>query len=179
MLKILLPNEIAWKLDIALAKARRQEIGGLIVGEHLSDETFRIVDISIQTSHGTYSHFERDPALHDEFLREFFKRTGESYERYNYLGEWHSHPSFDPYPSADDVRTMRSIVSDPDVGVNFAVLLIVRRTGPKKLKLSATAFSRSRPPEAAAVIGDDYIIDTKAKKNLLMEIWGRFKNLVS
>lgn len=178
MLKILLPNEIACKLDAALVKARRQEIGGLLVGEHLSDETFRIVDISIQTSHGSFSHFVRDPALHDKFLREFFKRTGESYKRFNYLGEWHSHPSFDTRPSVDDVRTMRSIVSDPDVGVNFAVLLIVRRTGPRKLKLSATTFSRLHPPDTATVIGDGQTA-YKSKKNFFVEIWERFKDSIS
>lgn len=178
MLQIILPNEIASKLDIALAKARRQEIGGLLVGEHVAPDTFRIVDVSIQTSHGTRAHFERDPALHEDFLREFFTRTGESYEHYNYLGEWHSHPSFDPRPSADDVNTMRSIVVDPDVGVNFAILLIVRRTGPKKLALSATAFSRTLPPEAAAVFGEAAAIAT-AQENWMMQAWGWFRNLVS
>ncbi|WP_159091532.1 Mov34/MPN/PAD-1 family protein [Aminobacter sp. MSH1] len=176
-MKLLLPDDIASRLNIALAKAKRQEIGGLVVGEHVMDETFRIVDISIQTSHGTRTHFERDPILHEKFLREFFRRTGENYERYNYLGEWHSHPSFDPLPSTDDVRTMRSIVSDPDVGVNFAVLLIVRRTSPKKLALSATAFSRSLPPEPVIVVAD---VGTATRKRNLMETsldW--LRNLVS
>lgn len=177
MVKLLLPDDIASRLNIALAKARRQEIGGLIVGEHVKDETFQIVDISIQTSHGTRTHFERDPVLHEEFLREFFERTGGDFERYNYLGEWHSHPSFDPLPSADDVRTMRSIVSDPKVGVNFAVLLIVRRTGSKRLALSATAFSQLLPPESVIVVGD---VGTATRKRSLMEAsldW--LRNLVS
>ncbi|MER9949533.1 Mov34/MPN/PAD-1 family protein [Mesorhizobium sp. M0047] len=177
MVKLLLPDDIASRLNIALAKARRQEIGGLIVGEHVMDETFRIVDISIQTSHGTRTHFERDPVLHEEFLREFFERTGGDFERYNYLGEWHSHPSFDPLPSADDVRTMRSIVSDPKVGVNFAVLLIVRRTDSKRLSLSATAFSQLLPPESMIVVGD---VATATRKRSLIETsldW--LRNLVS
>jgi hypothetical protein len=50
-------------------------------------------------------------------------------------------------PSPEDIETMNSLVSDPSVGVNFAVLLIVRRQD-SRLAASATVFRRSEEPVA-------------------------------
>jgi integrative and conjugative element protein (TIGR02256 family) len=138
-MELLLPEAIAKKLHTALKVGGSQEIGGLLMGEHMAGDTFRVVDISVQTLQGTHSTFERDPDEHRAQLAEFFTRTGADYTRFNYLGEWHSHPSFEPLPSSKDMRTMRSIVSDPRVGVNFAVLIIVRLVHRDRLAMSATA----------------------------------------
>ena len=59
-------------------------------------------------------------------LRAIFQQTGHDYTRFNYLGEWHSHPSFAPYPSRTDDLSMLQIVQDVEVGANFAVLLIAK-----------------------------------------------------
>lgn len=153
-MQLILPDAVASKIVKALASAKHQEIGGVVVGEHLEDETFRITDVSIQTAYGTRTRFERDPVYHADFLAKFFERTGEEYTRFNYLGEWHSHPSFEPIPSRDDVTTMQSIVDDPAVGVNFAVLLIVRKDPQSKLLLSATVFSDLLAPRRIGVAGE-------------------------
>jgi hypothetical protein len=78
-------------------------------------------------------------------LKAFFERTRDDHTRFNYFGEWHSHPSFHPTPSSQDMITMTSILNDPVAGVNFVVLLILRRKGSSGLELSATVFH----PEAA------------------------------
>lgn len=135
----MLPEAIVERFHSALKGGGAREIGGLLMGEHQGGDTFRLVDISVQTLQGTHSTFERDPEQHRAKLAEFFDRTGADYTRFNYLGEWHSHPSFAPLPSGKDMRTMRSIVSDPDVGVNFAVLIIVRLVHHGRLAMSATA----------------------------------------
>jgi proteasome lid subunit RPN8/RPN11 len=36
--------------------------------------------------------------------------TGHDFSRYNYLGEWHSHPRFGLYPSADDVSAKNTVM---------------------------------------------------------------------
>jgi len=69
-----------------------------------------------------------------------FERTGADYKRFNYLGEWHSHPSFLPVPSETDLETMQSIVEDPQVGANFLVLMIVKLQGRREMQVSTTAF---------------------------------------
>jgi hypothetical protein len=121
------------------------------MGEHVGNEVFRVVDISVQWSGGSQICFIRNPGNHQSQLRDFFERTGADYSRFNYLGEWHSHPSFDPLPSAVDNETMQSIVEDPTVGANFLVLLIPRLSNDKSIEASATAFRAGAPPISVPV----------------------------
>ena len=44
-MQLLLPNPILKRLQRELRRASRSEIGGLLMGEHLGDETFRVADI--------------------------------------------------------------------------------------------------------------------------------------
>ncbi len=153
-MELLLPETIAKKLHAALKAGGSQEIGGLLMGEHIAEDTFRVVEISVQTLQGTHSTFERDPDEHRAQLAEFFARTGADYTRFNYLGEWHSHPSFEPLPSSKDMQTMRSIVGDPRVGVNFAVLIIVRLIYRDRLAMSATAVLPNGSAQSVSVKTD-------------------------
>lgn len=146
-MKVLLPERILETLQTELRKARRREIGGLLVGEHVEGETFRVAEISVQRSGGSYADFVRDPAHHREFLDEFFKRTGRDYRRFNYLGEWHTHPGAPAVPSATDCNSMARVVADPDSNVNFAVLLIAKNHLWWGLQMSGTAFRVGRPPD--------------------------------
>ncbi len=114
-MKLLLPTSIIDRFRSELRRGNWGEIGGVLVGEHIADETFRIVDVSVQRSGGTAAHFVRDPEKAKAFLSEWFKRTDNNFARFNYIGEWHSHPSFHPLPSMEDHQTMWDIVTDPDV----------------------------------------------------------------
>ena len=79
------------------------------------------------------------------FFRELFTR---SYGRRYYVGEWHSHPSFDVRPSGTDAETMRRLVRDPEFRGIFAVLMIVRLDG-GTLTMGAWLFD---PPGAERAI---------------------------
>jgi integrative and conjugative element protein (TIGR02256 family) len=144
-MQLLLAPQVSKRLERELRRAGRQEIGGVLMGEHLHDEVFRIVDISVQRSGGTQACFIRNPSDHQAHLQQFFARNGNDYTRYNYLGEWHSHPSFEPIPSTTDMHTMQSIVDDPAVGVNFAVLLITKLASNKRIEATAMAFRSGIP----------------------------------
>lgn len=124
------------------------------MGEHVADDVFRIVDISVQRSGGSAACFTRDPSDHQRQLDDFFDRHDRDYTRFNYLGEWHSHPSFPPYPSSTDISTMQEIVRNPDVAVNFLVLLIVRLKHKRAIEVSATAFPLGGEPEAVEIVVD-------------------------
>jgi integrative and conjugative element protein (TIGR02256 family) len=145
-MQILLTIEILKRLHRELRRAGEQEIGGLLMGEHVRDDIFRVVDISVQRSGGSHSCFVRDPSDHKTQLDEFFARTKGDYSRFNYLGEWHSHPSFEAVPSSTDMETMQSIVSDPDVGVNFLALMVVKLAHRKRVEATAMAFSPTTRP---------------------------------
>ena len=135
-----------------MRRARRREIGGLLLGEHIGDETFRLVDVTVQRSGGSIAHFVRDPAQHQPQLDSFFAKTGGDFTRYNYLGEWHSHPSFEPLPSPKDITTMQTIVENAEVGVNFAVLIIARIGFVSSLQLSACLFRPLTKPEDVQIV---------------------------
>lgn len=149
-MKLLLPLPMIKRLKRELY-GRSREIGGVLVGEHVAPDTFRIVDISFQRRGGTVAHFVRDPEHHRDFLAEFFARTGNDYQRFNYIGEWHSHPAAAALPSGPDFVTMFDLVQDTDVGVNFAVLIIARLPRWRRLELSATLFRAGVIPKSISI----------------------------
>jgi integrative and conjugative element protein (TIGR02256 family) len=118
------------------------------MGEHLGNERFRVVKVSVQRSGGNQACFIRNPHDHRAELEEFFEETGRDYARFNYLGEWHSHPSFESLPSGTDIQTMQSIVEDPEVGVHFLVLIVCRLGAERRrvIELTATAFRAGTSP---------------------------------
>jgi integrative and conjugative element protein (TIGR02256 family) len=145
-MQLLLTPKILKCLRRELRRAGEREIGGLLMGEHVRDEIFRVAEISVQRAGGSEACFIRDPTSHKTQLEKFFADTGADYSRFNYLGEWHSHPTFEPVPSSTDVRTMQSLVRDPAVGVNFLVLLVARLSIERQIEATAMAFRPAGPP---------------------------------
>jgi proteasome lid subunit RPN8/RPN11 len=125
-MELQLPEPIVEELVGVLAGAGSYEVGGILMGEHLAEGVFRVAEITVQRARGTFASFVRLVWEAVASLERFFRRTGRAYTRFNYLGEWHSHPAFSLEPSDRDCRSMQEIVDDPSVGANFAVLLIVR-----------------------------------------------------
>lgn len=153
-MRLLIPTTIINRLKREL-RGRLREIGGILVGEHVSADIFRVADISVQHDGGAVAHFVRDPEHHKQFLSEFFSRTGHDYLRFNYIGEWHSHPAFQALPSQSDLETMYDIVNDPEVGANFAILLIARLGLWRSLQISVTLFRPGFVPEPVVVQTED------------------------
>ncbi len=139
-MKIHLPIDIQKKLILALEKSGNREIGGVLMGEHVDEAEFCIVDLTIQEQLGSTSFFIRLVSDIVEPLKGFFKRTGYNYRKFNYLGEWHSHPSFASVPSQKDIQSMQEIVTDSDTGANFAVLIIMRLKDVQEIEATATVF---------------------------------------
>lgn len=96
-----------------------------MMGEHAGPDLFVVREMTVHRR-GAFASFVRKIEDAIGKLRTFFHQTGHDYTRFNYLGEWHSHPSFAPYPSRTDDLSMLQIVQDETVGANFAVLLIVK-----------------------------------------------------
>lgn len=125
MITLILRREVAERMRVALHGAGRQEIGGVLMAEHTGANQFEVLDLTIHGRGGIASFFRKveDAVAH---LRSFFVRAKHDYVRFNYLGEWHSHPSFALEPSGKDDLSIREIVEDRGVGANFVVLLIVK-----------------------------------------------------
>lgn len=149
-MQLQLPTDVLRRMRCHLIKAGSREIGGILMGEEIGDQVFQIVDFSVDASSGTRAQFVRDADQHDEALSAFFERTGGEFGRFNYLGEWHSHPSFSVLPSLQDMHAMQDLV-DGSGGVDFAVLFISRLKWHWRFECSAHLFVRGHSPSAASV----------------------------
>lgn len=143
------PDQLA-RLRSELVRAGRREIGGVLVGEHLGGDEFKLVAMSFQRRGGGRAHFRRDPVAAARFVNDAIEEAGGDATSVNYLGEWHSHPGMGASPSPTDVAQMQAIVDDPAEVANFAVLMIAswRQAG---MELSATLFRASAMPEPVEV----------------------------
>ena len=94
-----IPRDVRSRMRRLMRRAIKREIGGILMGEEIGDQCFSIVDFSVDVEKGSKAHFVRDADHHEKALTDFFRRTCPDYQRFNYLGEWHTHPSFDVYPS--------------------------------------------------------------------------------
>lgn len=128
MLRISVPTSVQEVLLRQLAKAGSRECGGILLGEHVGINHFRVLDLTAQRP-GSVGHFVRRLSGVADAIKAFGEVRGSDFTRFNYLGEWHSHPMFTVHPSATDHASMREIVLDPRVGVSFVVLLIFRLEG--------------------------------------------------
>lgn len=136
MLTIALPPEIRQRIVAALAAAREREVGGVLMAEHTGANFFTVREITIHRR-GALASFVRHLREAIGGIRLFFRTTGYEYTRFNYLGEWHSHPMFSTEPSSTDDASMREIVSDTAVGATFVVLLVLKLDS--SMKLTGTA----------------------------------------
>lgn len=145
-MRIELTPELDKRFRAALRKSGRREIGGMLMAEQVAPGHFRIVDFSLDMASGSHAFFRRDSDKHLRTLGEFFERTGSDFARFNYLGEWHSHPSFSVHPSSTDIHSMMEIVHDERIGISFAVLLILRLRLWCRLDYTLTLFVREQEP---------------------------------
>ena len=125
-MKLRLPNDQLAVLRDALQRAGTKEIGGQMYGEQLAPSDFCVTELTLQKRPGTFARFIVDLLQATRDALRFFEQTHHQYTRYNYIGEWHSHPSFERVPSSTDVAAMRDVVSDPEFKGSFAVLMITR-----------------------------------------------------
>lgn len=137
---LLFSQETTARLSEALRQAGPREIGGVLMGEHVAENTFRVMEITIQRKHGTFASFLR---LVEEIvgpLRAFFQATKHEYTRFNYIGEWHSHHAFELTPSTRDHASMLEIIHDPQMGAHFVALVLIKLDQTGKLVGSVTVY---------------------------------------
>lgn len=151
MLTLIVEPEIWLQVQDALERAGKREIGGIMMAEHVGPNEFQVCEITIHKIGGFASFIRRiEDALVK--LRSFFERTRNQYRRFNYIGEWHSHPSFVPEPSVRDHQSMLEIATDPTVGANFVVLVIVKLDEEGRLVGTAHSYTPRRAIRRATLV---------------------------
>lgn len=140
-------------MRVCLKKGGVREIGGWLAAEQLAPGEFELVGFTVDLEVGTHNRFASIPMTHGEQLDRILNENADRTGRVDYLGEWHSHPTFPPVPSEIDVTTMTNMVGDS--GPSFATLLIVRLLGKAALEATITTFQRGLPPKQGQLITED------------------------
>ena len=143
-MRLRIPSELIerWRADLSRAGAR--EIGGVLFGEQLAEGDFRIVKASRQRSRrGTPTSFHRHGSGARKQILALHKKFGSDPQRFNYLGEWHSHPNALVWPSLQDEVTMYELLTDQGTSVNFLVLIILKLDDQKRVQIGAMTFLSS------------------------------------
>jgi proteasome lid subunit RPN8/RPN11 len=124
-MRIDFPARLVGEITDACQRSGINEVGGILFGEHIDVGHFRVAELTVDEQ-GLVASFKRSIQHVLGSCKRFFIKTNHDYRRFNYLGEWHSHPSYDVFPSSRDDQSMLDIVCDEAVGANFVVLTIVR-----------------------------------------------------
>jgi len=130
-----------WKA--ALVKAKDKEVGGVLFGEHLGERDFQLIEFTQQRRRGDVVSFRRKGREAKRSLKRLSAAHGNDHTRFNYLGEWHSHPNAPAVPSQRDCLTMQNLLADPKTDAHFLVLIILRINGSRNIEMSANAFLAS------------------------------------
>ena len=125
MLTLTLQPDVTRRIGRALKKAGRHEVGGILMAQHVGVNEFTITDLTVHKG-GAIASFVRRVEDALGHLRSFFVRTNHDYRRFNYIGEWHSHPIFELEPSSKDEASMLEIILDRTLGAKFIILLLVK-----------------------------------------------------
>jgi hypothetical protein len=154
-MKLLVPAKIADDIREALLRVGLREIGGVLMGEHVGLDTFRVSHITIQKRGGTFATFVR--IVNDILgpLQRFFSATKHEYKRFNYMGEWHSHHSFALRPSEADHVTMEEIANDSELGARFVLLFLVKLDSTGRVDGTVTVYRPSLQPFLGSVIWEE------------------------
>ena len=110
------------RAGLGLPYAGLLEAGGLMMGEKVGENTFRVMDASLTI--GEPYRYHLDPAEHRAFVEAFRAKFPDG-SRFGLIGSWHSHPSGDPKPSASDLQTLKDTMAHPSTDLAFKVPLIV------------------------------------------------------
>ena len=143
-MRLLIPSKLIKQWHADLSRAGSREIGGVLFGEQLAEGDFRIVEVRLQRFRGgTATSFHRRGRTARKQILALHKKFGSDPKRFNYLGEWHSHPTAHVCPSLQDEVTMYKLLADQGKAVNFLVLMILKLDDQNRLQIGAMSFLSS------------------------------------
>lgn len=136
-----------------LSGAGHKEIGGVLFGEQIAEGDFRIIEATRQRFvAGRATTFKRRGLVARKEILDLHKKFGDNPERFNYLGEWHSHPNAPIVPSLQDESTMYELLADQSEAVNFLVLIILRLDPEARFHINAQTYLASGHKMDCAIV---------------------------
>lgn len=154
-LSLTVPRSQLAKLQVYLTQGGKREIGGWLIAEQIAPGEFELVGITVDLEAGTRDRFASLPEPHSEQMDRILLENSGRVGQVNYLGEWHSHPTFPPVPSEIDFASMTDMVANS--GPSFAVLVIVRLMDNASVQATITTFQRGHLPVAGRLMTPDAV----------------------
>lgn len=131
-MEIKLKNITVEFLDSMLEKIKNytqndgeNEAGGILLGGFIPEKNkYVITDVSVPNDSDDSGpcFFLRNYESAQRIINKYWK---ESVGRINYLGEWHTHGCKNPYPSLEDRKLLKMIISDKSNVWNEVFMLIL------------------------------------------------------
>lgn len=156
-LSLTVPRSQLAKLQFYLTQGGKREIGGWLVAEQIAPGEFELVGLTVDLEVGTRDRFDSLPEPHSEQMDRILLENSGRAGRVDYLGEWHSHPTFPPIPSKMDLASMTDMVENS--GPSFGALVIVRLIGNASIEATITTFQRGQLPKVGRLMIADAVPD--------------------
>ena len=100
---IIIPKRIRKIIYENVKKHSPNETKGALFACKKDDSTFEIEDIYIEPSVGSFAFVKLyNNKSYKRFCQKYFSKHEDEDNVHNYIGDWHSHPSFSCYPSSYD-----------------------------------------------------------------------------
>ena len=97
------------------------ETGGILLGHHIGD----LIRITIAGDPGPNARREPKEFLRDLDHAQQLAASAWERDQSQWVGEWHTHPTGEPVPSAVDLDSYARHLADPDLGFTHFTSLIV------------------------------------------------------
>lgn len=139
-MKIIIPKKLTKKIFNQVKKCRLNETKGALFACKISDEIFEVDDVYIEKKIGSFAFVELvNNEKYQVYQKCYHEKNGYDYVNHNYIGDWHSHPSFELYPSSFDMAEVKKDLKKSNA--KFLVQIIVKISNEK---LTGNAFYYDR-----------------------------------
>jgi proteasome lid subunit RPN8/RPN11 len=146
-LEIIIPKKISLILIKQISKHSPLETKGALFAEDLGNDTFKIDEVYLEPKPGTTTFVKL--YINQEYLsfqKNYHKFRKNNFSKYNYIGDWHSHPLFECLPSSYDVSEV-----EEDIKKSNAIFLVQIILKVLKGRLVGNAFYYTRETSAKKV----------------------------
>ncbi len=146
-MKIIIPKKLTKKIFNQVKKGKLNETKGALFARKISDDIFEVDDVYIESKVGSFAFVELvNNKKYQVYQKSYHKKNGYDYVNHNYIGDWHSHPSFELYPSSYDMAEVKSDLKKSNA--KFLVQVIVKIVNKK---LTGNAFYYDRKNSAKQI----------------------------
>ncbi len=124
-MKIIIPQKITKIIYNQVKKHSPNETKGALFARRINDELFEIDAVYLEKKIGSFAFVVlENNSKYKEFQKKYNKTHHFDFKNHNYIGDWHSHPSFELIPSGYDIKEVQNDLEKSNA--NFLIQIIVK-----------------------------------------------------